>query len=94
MSSDHLQKVPVRKAEVVIRKEGDVYSIHQQEVGKIFLTNEVGSKVWNMCDSVKTVADIISDVSKEFDSMPIDRLQSDITGFLERCVLKQVMKWS
>lgn len=91
MQDDILSQVPIRHDQVSIAEENDVYSIHDQQEGKIFLTNEMGAKVWDLCDGTNTVNDIIKIVDSQYEEMTRDKVESDIRDFLEACRGKQIL---
>lgn len=93
MSENLRNKVPNRVKHAEITQDNDVYSIHEQQEGNIFLTNAVGAEVWNLCDGANTVAAIIDTVNSKYASTSEEMIERDVISFLERCGQKHVLTW-
>jgi hypothetical protein len=50
--------------------------------GSYFALNEVGSRVWGLCDGQRAVAEIRDAIAEEFDA-PLDVIERDVRGLLE-----------
>lgn len=52
------------------------------EDGTYYALNEVGSRVWELCDGTRTVADAIGVICDEFDA-PRDQVEADVLELLD-----------
>jgi hypothetical protein len=61
------QSVPQRVANVITQgADGDTVLLHI-ETGNYFALNEVGSRVWSLCDGARSISDIVEVICQEFD---------------------------
>lgn len=77
-----LQSYP-RHQDGILNQEvsGTVVLLRPQD-GQYYALNEVGSRVWDLSDGTRTVAEIISLVCLEYDA-PEETIKSDVVELLE-----------
>jgi len=51
------------------------------ESGQYYTLDEVGARVWDLCDGSRQVADLVSAIHAEFDA-PIAAIEADIVELL------------
>ncbi|MBT9167868.1 MAG: Coenzyme PQQ synthesis protein D [Syntrophomonadaceae bacterium] len=88
-----LQKPKLSDA-IQIDEQDEVISIFNNSTGKVFITNHVGRTVFELCNGVYTVGDILDNIAKVYVSQRREELEKDITNFLSECVKKGVIIWS
>ena len=49
--------------------------------GTYYSLNEVGGRVWSLCDGTRTVADMVAVICDEYDAPP-DLVESDVVELL------------
>jgi hypothetical protein len=52
------------------------------ESGEYFALNEVGKRVWDLCDGTRTVVHVADTICSEYD-VPVDTALDDIDALLE-----------
>ena len=59
--------VPVRVPTVTTTRSGDEAVLVLPALGQIKVLNDVGARVWDLLDGVRSIADIVSVVCAEYD---------------------------
>ena len=73
----------------VVRRDiaGEVFLVpirgHLADLHDLFIVNEVGSFVWERLDGSRTVDDLVTDVTAEFE-VGLGQAHADVTAFLGR----------
>jgi hypothetical protein len=49
--------------------------------GQYYSLNELGGRVWALCDGIRTVSDIIDLIRDEYEA-PVERIQDDVMALL------------
>jgi hypothetical protein len=49
--------------------------------GQYYSLNELGGRVWALCDGIRTVSEIIDLIRDEYDA-PVERIQDDVMALL------------
>ena len=60
--------------------------------GSYFALNEVGARVWELCDGSRSFTDILGAVGAEFDA-PADVIERDVRGLLEDLASDGLVAW-
>ncbi len=55
------------------------------ESGEYYTLNEVGDRVWELCDGSRTIGEVIAAISREYDASE-DIVATDVTELLEELV--------
>jgi hypothetical protein len=58
--------------------------------GQYFTLDVVGSRVWQLCDGIRTVSEIVAIVAREFDA-PADVIEADIIELLQELADEQLV---
>lgn len=57
----------------------------------LFSLNETGRAIWDKLDGVKTVEDVITELTGEFD-VPKSEIEKDVTGFLTELMRRKMIR--
>lgn len=79
MKSDHC---PKRSQDVIAQQGSSAMLLLNMIDGSYYSLNEVGGRIWELCDGTRTVAELISTLSMEYDA-PTQTLELDILELLE-----------
>lgn len=87
-SPDSLDQCFLRDPSMVFRKIADeclLVPVRQDvaDVGKIYLLNEVGGRIWELLDGQRLVRDIRDMIAAEFEVSGAEA-ETDIRGFLQQ----------
>jgi coenzyme PQQ biosynthesis protein PqqD len=78
----NLESHPQRKAQVIAQKASNDFLLFNMRDGNYYSLNEVGCKIWELCDGTRTVAQLIAALATEYDA-PAEILTSDVLELLE-----------
>ena len=71
-----------RRRERILKQEAEgtvvLLSLH---TGRYFALNEVGGRIWDLCDGSRTVSETAAIISREFEA-PLDPVERDLMELL------------
>jgi hypothetical protein len=79
----NLQCNPRRKEQVVAQKASNDFLLFNMDDGSYYSLNEVGARIWELCDGMHSVEQVIDTLAQEYD-VPKDVLAEDVVDFIER----------
>lgn len=79
VNSDHR---PKRSQDVIAQQGSNAMLLLNMVDGSYYSLNEVGGRIWELCDGTRTVAELISTLAIEYDA-PTQTLEVDILELLE-----------
>jgi hypothetical protein len=82
------EQVLVAAQDLSINQDGDVASVLHPESGKIFVVNQVGRRIIELCDGHHTVSGITAAISQEFTNATSEKVSGDVGRFLTQAVSK------
>jgi hypothetical protein len=72
-----------RRVEHVIAREGDhELLLLDVESGCYYTLNEIGNRVWELCDGALTISEIVAVLCNEYDAPP-KAIEADVSELLE-----------
>ena len=82
-----LKSILSHSPSIVTRKTGDEYVLvpvteNIADMNSVFTLNETGAFIWEQIDGKKTVEEIISELSSEYD-IPEDQAERDVIEFIQ-----------
>lgn len=77
-----LESCPKRKAQVVAQKAKNDWLLLNMENGNYFSLNDIGGRIWELCDGSRSVSQVVATLASEYDA-PTDVLQKDVVELLE-----------
>jgi Coenzyme PQQ synthesis protein D (PqqD) len=78
----NLQSYPQRNEQIIAQKASKDFLLFNMDDGNYYSLNEVGCRIWQLCDGTRSVADIIHTLSAEYD-VSTDVLGQDVLEMLE-----------
>ena len=81
---------PARGEHILAQRNGETLILLSPRSGQYFTLDEVGARVWDLCDGKRRVADLVSIVHAEFDA-PLATIQSDILELLDDLTGEQLV---
>ena len=76
------QSQPAYAAQVIAQKAQDLLVLLNLDSGEYYNLDEVGTRIWELCDGVRTVSEIARCIREEFDASG-DSVEQDVRTFLE-----------
>jgi hypothetical protein len=77
-----LQSYPLRKEQVIAQKASNDFLLFNMHDGNYYSLNEVGSRIWELCDGDHSVAQVVEALTTEYD-VPTESLAQDVLELLE-----------
>lgn len=72
---------PRRNAGVLSRRGADTLVLLDTKGGEYFTLDEVGTRIWELCDGSRTVAEVAAAIAEEYDA-PAQTIQTDMLELL------------
>jgi phosphoenolpyruvate carboxylase len=82
---------PQQNTDTAVRKIDDVFFVMHPDTSELHNLNEVATRVWELVDGQRTVADIVSVITAEYEVEP-RVAEADILGFLDELQQKDLIK--
>ena len=73
---------PLPRERVIAQRAKDEVLLLDLDAGTYFSLDEVGSRVWELCDGARTVTEILATIVAEYDA-PADIIETDVNRLLE-----------
>jgi pyrroloquinoline quinone biosynthesis protein D len=73
---------PRRKDEIIAQQASNIVLLLNMDDGSYYSLNEVGGRVWDLCDGTRTVEQVVSALALEYD-VPAQTLELDILELLD-----------
>jgi hypothetical protein len=81
MSID-LETRPARAERILSQRSAETVVLLDPHNGQYYSLDEVGARVWDLCDGSRRVADVVSTLLYEYDA-PLEALQIDVVELLD-----------
>ena len=86
-----LHSVFAPATDVVVRDlEGEAVVL-DLATGTYFGLNDIGTRIWQLVAQQKTLIEVVAMLEREFDA-PVDRLEADLRAFVDRLVVKGLLR--
>ncbi|MDD5347355.1 MAG: pyrroloquinoline quinone biosynthesis peptide chaperone PqqD [Candidatus Omnitrophica bacterium] len=85
-------KVPERSASLAWRRIEDEVIIVTPCEGLARVLNASGSRIWELIDGVRSTADIVTELGREFDA-PAGPAEEDVAAFLAELAQKKLVRF-
>ncbi len=86
-----LQMHPTRRSQVLSQGVPDKLVLLIPDDGSYFALNDVGARVWELCDGIRSISDIVATVADEFDA-PITVIEVDVVELLDELVSERLVE--
>ena len=81
---------PQRSARALARELNDELVLIHVDTGIYYTLNDVGGRVWQLCDGARTVQDIAAAVCLEFDADPAE-VEADVAELVADLAKEQLL---
>ncbi|NOX63084.1 MAG: PqqD family protein [Chloroflexi bacterium] len=85
-------RVPVRQPDLAFRLFDGEAVIIDPLVGKIYMLNPVGSRIWELVDGTRTIAEIGETLSGEFE-IDVEQATESAFVFCEQLLNRNLLFW-
>jgi hypothetical protein len=77
------QSQPAHAPKVIAQKAKDLLVLLDLDTGEYYSLDEVGTRIWELCDGARTVSDIARCISEEFDASG-ESVEQDVLTFFQQ----------
>ena len=81
---------PLRRERVLVQTADDQMMLLDLDGGMYFALNDVGARVWELCDGTRTVGEISSLLANEYDA-PAAMIEDDVLELLGELATEQLV---
>jgi coenzyme PQQ synthesis protein D (PqqD) len=86
----HAHHLLARREQVIFQQvEGKQVLLNLAD-GQYYALDEVGARIWELCDGTRSVSDVVVLLADEFDA-PADVIESDTLELLEELIAAQLL---
>lgn len=82
---------PRRREGILRQRASGTVILLQLEGGKYYALNEVGGRVWELCDGTRTVSEVVSCLYQEYEA-PLETLEADVVELLTDLALEKLVE--
>jgi hypothetical protein len=75
------ETIPRRAERVLAQRTADTLVLLDVDGGEYYTLDEVGARVWELCDGSLTVTQVASKLAEEFDA-PLEEIRGDVKELL------------
>jgi hypothetical protein len=76
------ERCPKRTEQVIAQKASNELLLFNMDDGNYFSMNEIGSRIWELCDGTHSVSQLVATLATEYDA-PAEVLEKDVVELLE-----------
>jgi hypothetical protein len=73
---------PKRQEQIIVQKGSNDVLLFNMDDGSYYALNEVGHRIWELCDGTHGVAQLVGVLAKEYDA-PAEIIETDVVEVLE-----------
>jgi hypothetical protein len=77
----HCIRKPQRRERVLATRVEDQLALFDVDVGRYYGLDQVGGRVWELCDGSRELSDLVAVIGDEYDA-PLDVVASDLKELL------------
>ena len=79
-----------RKEQVIAQESSGALVLFNMDDGQYYSLNEIGNRIWELCDGSRSVGQVVSILCEEYDS-PAEIVNRDALELLEELVLADML---
>ncbi len=86
------RSTPRQQPGVLVQQADEELVLLDVRAGTYFALNEVGARVWELCDGERSLEDILDLLGEEFDA-PAEVIEKDVRDLLEELASDRLVAW-
>jgi hypothetical protein len=79
--SANFDSCPRRQEQIIVQKGSQEVLLFNMDDGSYYALNEVGNRIWELCDGTHGVAQLVSMLAKEYGA-PVEIVETDVLELL------------
>jgi coenzyme PQQ biosynthesis protein PqqD len=80
----------LKSPRILVQRAEEATVLLSLDEGTYFSLNEVGGMIWDLCDGIRTVAQMIDTVAAEFDA-PHERVAADVIALVDELASERLL---
>jgi len=76
------ESCPRRQEQIIVQKGSQDVLLFNMDDGSYYALNEVGNRIWDLCDGTHRMAEMVAMLAKEYDA-PAEIIETDILEVLD-----------
>jgi hypothetical protein len=84
---------PVRNDQLLTQESSGTLVLFRLDDGQYYALDDVGIRIWGLCDGTRSVPDIVEVIRREYDA-PADQIQADVRELLDDLVREGLVVWA
>ena len=85
-----LESAPLRSGRALAQELNGELVLVQVDTGMYYALNEVGSRVWALCDGSLTIAQVVARLCEEFDAPPAT-VEADVVELVDHLATEKLL---
>jgi coenzyme PQQ biosynthesis protein PqqD len=77
-----LESYPRRQERILAKCVSDSWVLLNLDSGDYYALNEVGGRVWELCDGARSIAEIVAIISQDYEA-PRETIEADVLELLQ-----------
>jgi coenzyme PQQ biosynthesis protein PqqD len=73
---------PKRVEQVIAQKASSDWLLFNMSDGNYYSLNDIGGRIWELCDGTRTVSQLVASISAEYDAA-VEDVEKDVVELLE-----------
>jgi coenzyme PQQ biosynthesis protein PqqD len=90
MGPDDPHVIPRQRARVVAQQAAGKWVLLDVDSGRYYALDDVGGRIWQLCDGSRTVAQIAEVVGDEYDAAGV-AIQEDVVAFVSELASESLL---
>jgi hypothetical protein len=79
--TEHVLRRPRRRERVLISRISDRVALFDVDAGTYYALNDVGGRIWELCDGNRQIHDVVAVIREEYDA-PAHIVAADVSDLL------------
>jgi hypothetical protein len=84
---------PIRNDQLLTQQSSATLVLFRLDDGQYYALDDVGIRIWDLCDGTRRVPDIVEVIRREYDA-PADQIQADVRELLDDLVREGLVLWA
>lgn len=84
------ESCPRRREGILAQRASDTQLLLNLSSGHYYALNEVGTRVWELSDGSRSVAEVAAAIAEEYDA-PVEEIQADVIDLLRDLLNEQLV---
>jgi hypothetical protein len=79
-----------QREDVMCQRASDLMVLFDMEDGRYFELNDVGARMWELCDGTRNCSDLVAVIEQEYEA-PRDIIEADVIDLVQRMLERRLI---